>query len=439
VDGIPSWEILSILFGLVASFFFSGSETALTSLSEARTRQIIEESGNPKHPLRLWLENPERILATLLFGNTLANIALSALVTALSTRLGVPYAVGAATGATTFVVLTFCEVTPKTLAKRHALSFARLSLPIISLLSWLFYPATFLLLGMTNGLVRLFGDKQTERPAVTGEEIEFLIDLGGREGVLDDVKKQLLTSVLEFADILVKEIMVPRTRMTGIEKTSSFEEVMAIIGESEHSRIPVYDDSIDNIVGLLYVKDIARELQKGLSAESFDIEKFLKPAFFVPELMKISRLLREFQKRKIHMAVVVDEFGGTSGLVTLEDVVEEIVGEIQDEYDMEEKSVKALPDGRLLADGTASLRDLEEALDVEFPEDGDYETLGGFLTAVSGRVPATGSIVVWNGLTFTIRAADERHVSKVEIGRSKDSAAATAEVAGAPPEPKGAL
>lgn len=419
---MPSWEFPAILFGLLASFFFSGTETALTSISEARTRQILEESGDPKHPLRLWLEHPERILTTLLFGNTLGNIAVSALVTDVATRIGVPYAVGAATGATTFVVLTFCEVTPKTLAKRHSLGFARMALPVVSILYWLFLPATYLLLFMTNGMVRLFGEKQTERPAVTGAEIEYLIDLGSRQGVLDDVKKQLLTSVLEFADILAKEIMVPRTRITGIEKTSTFEEVMEVIAESEHSRIPVYDDSIDEVVGILYVKDIASDLQKGLTAETFKLDKYLRPPFFVPELMKISRLLREFQKRKIHMAVVVDEFGGTSGLVTLEDVVEEIVGEIQDEYDMEEKSVKLLPDGRFLAEGTASLRDVEDVLDIEFPEDGDYETLGGFLTAVSGRVPVTGSMVVWEGLTFTIRAADERHVTKVEISRMKEGA-----------------
>lgn len=418
---LPSWEIPAILLGLLASFFFSGSETALTSLSEARTRQIIEESGNPKHRLRLWLDHPERLLTTLLFGNTLANIGLSALVTSMATRLGVPYAVGAATGVTTFVVLTFCEVAPKTLAKRQAERFAKATAPVVAFLYWLFLPATWLLLKLTNAMMRLLGEKQTDRPSVTGAEIEYMIGLGSREGVLDDVKKQLLTSVLEFADILVKESMVPRTRIVGLEKSSTLEQVMAIVSESDHSRIPVFEERIDNIVGVLYVKDLARDLQHGMTAEGFKLDKYVRAPFFVPELMKISRLLREFQKRKIHMAVVVDEFGGTSGLVTLEDVVEEIVGEIQDEYDMEEKAVKALPDGRFLAEGNASLRDVETALDIEFPEDGDYETLGGFLTAVSGRVPITGSIVVWKGLGFTIRAADERHITKVEIGRLKDS------------------
>jgi putative hemolysin len=417
---VPLWEVLTLGVSLVASFFFSGTETALTSLSEARTRQLIEESGRPRHPLRLWLEHPERILTTLLFGNTLANIGASSVATDVVSKTGTHYSVAIATGLTTFVVLSLCEITPKTLAKRHAVAFAQVLAPVATLIYWLLFPLTFLLLGLTNALVSLFGGKKREGPPVTGAEIEYLIDLGSREGVLDEVKKELLTSVLQFADLLVKEIMVPRTRIIGIEKSASFEEAMRVVGDSEHSRIPIYDASIDNVTGILFVKDLARDLQKGLTAQTFKLEKYTKPPFFVPELMKISRLLREFQKRKTHMAVVVDEFGGTSGVVTLEDVVEEIVGEIQDEYDVEEKAIKPLPDGRFMADGAAPLREVEEALGAAFPEDGDYETLGGFLTEASGKVPAVGSVVVWRGHTFTIRGADERRVTKVEIGRMKE-------------------
>jgi putative hemolysin len=416
----PLSSLLAIGASLIASFFFSATETALTSLSEARTRQIVDESGNPRHPLRLWLEHPERVLAALLFGNTVAAIGASAVTTDLVARSGHRYAVAIATGLTTFFVLTFCEVAPKTLAKRRPVGFALLFAPAVRVIDWVLFPGTFLLLKLTDGLAALFGQKGEKRPSVTGEEIEYLIDLGSREGVLDEVKKELLSSVLEFADLLVKEIMVPRTRVVGIERGASFDEAMKVVADSEHSRIPIYDASIDNVVGVLYVKDLARDLQRGLSPQAFRLEKYVKPPFFVPELMKISRLLREFQKRKTHLAVVVDEFGGTSGVVTLEDVVEQIVGEIQDEYDVEEKTVKSLPDGRFVADGSAPLRDVEAALSVDFPEDGDYETLGGFLTAASGKVPAVGSLVVWGDLAFTIRAADERRVSKVEISRMKE-------------------
>ena len=419
MDDIPLGEILTLAGCLLASFFFSGAETALTSLTEARTQQIIDESGNKKNLLRHWLNSPERVLSTLLFGNNLANIGLSALVTSITMKIapGVPWAVAASTGATTFVVLTFCEITPKTLARRHAVPFAKAAIPIIVALSWVFYPVTVFLSWLSSGLSWLLsgGKSAEEQPKVTGDEIEYMIELGSREGVLDDVKQQLLTSVLEFSDIVVKEIMVPRTRMEGIEKGARFDQVMTVIEENEHSRIPIYEESIDNIVGVLYIKDIACDLHQGIDRESFTLAKYMRPAFFVPEMMKISRLLREFQKRKMHLAVVVDEFGGTSGLVTLEDVVEEIVGEIQDELDTEETLIKPLPDGHFAADGTTPLREVKDALGVEFPEDGDYETIGGFVTALSGKVPASGTRLRWKNLNFLVRQADERHVSKVEI------------------------
>jgi len=423
VDDIPLWEILAVFVGLLLSFFFSGAETALTSLSEARTQQLIEESKNPKNPLRHWLESPERIISTLLFGNNLANIGLSALVTSITLKLApeVPGALAFSTGATTFVVLTFCEITPKTLARRHSVAFSKAAIPIIVGLAWIFYPVTRCLMALSNGLSWLLngGKKQEEQPKVTGDEIEYLIELGGREGVLDDVKQQLLTSVLEFSDIVVKEIMVPRTQMVGLEKGARFDEVMTLIEENEHSRIPIYEESIDNIVGVLYIKDIACDLHQGIDRETFQLSKYVRPAFFVPELMKISRLLREFQKRKMHLSIVVDEFGGTSGLVTLEDVVEEIVGEIQDELDAEEKLIQPLPDGHFAAEGSTPLREVEDALGVEFPEDGDYETIGGFVTALCGKVPSNGARLSWQGLEFVVRSADERHVSKVEISRAE--------------------
>ncbi|MFN7133827.1 MAG: hemolysin family protein, partial [Myxococcales bacterium] len=350
-------------------------------------------------------------------------IGSGAIATELAGKIGTPYSVALATGVMTFLVLTFCEVIPKTMAKRNAASVAQGVGPVVLLLYYLLYPATWCLTRMTRAMMRLFGtDAQPMAPAVTGAEIEYLIDLGSRQGVLDDVKRQLLNSVLEFADLLVREIMVPRTRVIGIEKSASFEEIMKVVRDSEHSRIPVYEEELDNVVGILYVKDLARDLQNGQTAEGFVLERYVRPPFFVPELMKISRLLREFQKRKTHMAVVVDEFGGTSGVVTLEDVVEEIVGEIQDEYDTEEKPIKALPGpgGGFVADGAASLRDVEEVLGVEFPEEGDYETLGGFLAAVVGKMPTQGSVIVWGGFTFTVRVADERRIQKVEITKIKE-------------------
>jgi CBS domain containing-hemolysin-like protein len=276
---------------------------------------------------------------------------------------------------------------------------------------------------------------------VTGDEIEYLIEMGTREGVLDEVKEELLNSVLEFADRVVKEVMVPRTRMVAIDKGAAPDEIVRIVTENPFSRMPVYEGTVDNVVGILLVRDIIQELARG-PMRSVPLDRWTKPAFFVPEQMKISRLLKEMQRRKTHIAVVVDEFGGTSGLCTLEDVLEEIVGEIQDEGDVEQAPVKPVGEGLWLADAAIPIHDLEEYLNheveglaeerehqIRFPEQGDFETLGGFLTATAGRVPQVGALVTWGGLTFTVRSGDERRVTRVEIAR-----AAAGPEAGARPE-----
>jgi putative hemolysin len=414
---VPSWEYVTIGCCLVFSAFFSASETALTALGEAKVRQLID-AGRGGRFLKIWLERPERVFATLLLGNNVANIAASALAGSIAAALGFNHAVAVATVVMTLAILFFSDVTPKTLANRYAERFVLTAMPLITLVYWTLLPLAWPLVRGTQGITRLLtGDGGTAKRSITSEEVEYMIDLGTRAGVLDKVKEELLNSVLEFADILVKEIQVPRTQMLALDRESTPDELLDAVVQSQHSRIPVYQGSVDNVVGVLYVKSIVEDLRKGLDRSRFHIDKYLRPPFFVPEIMKISRLLKEFQKRKTHIAIVVDEFGGTSGLVCLEDVVEEIVGEIQDESDGEEGPMKVLADGKVLAEGSVPIRDLEELLQVTFPEDGSYETLGGFLVATAGRVPPTGSLISWNGLTFTVLAGDDRRVSKVEIHR----------------------
>ncbi len=434
MESVATWEWVLALGFLLGSAFCSGAETALTALGEVRARQLVESGGRRARLLGLWVTHPERVLSTLLVGNTLVNIGAGALAgdvasaTAAAHGFGTGRAIAVATALTTIVILFFGEVMPKTFAKRHPVRIAVAVIPVVHALFWALWPVSHGLVRAAGFLMGLVGSRAGPAPAVTSEEIEYLIEVGTREGVLDEVKEELLNSVLEFADRVVKEIMVPRTRMVAIDKDAPPEEVVRIATENPFSRMPVYEGSVDNVVGILLVRDIIQEFKKG-PVKSIPLERYLKPAFFVPEQMKISRLLKEMQKRKIHLAVVVDEFGGTSGLVTLEDVLEEIVGEIQDEADAETAPVKAQGDGIYLADATIPLRDLEEYLnsqndgleeppaEVRFPEEGDYETLGGFVTATAGRVPAVGAIVDWNGLTFTIRAGDERRVTRVEIAR----------------------
>lgn len=418
-----STQIVSIAFCLLASAFASGAETAFTALGEARTRQLVEDEGHKL--LRYWLDQPARVLATLLLVNTIVNTLSAALMTDLIAGLGAPNAIAAATGLMTLLILAIGEITPKTLARQYAASLAPLAMPVILVPYYVFHPLVTLLGTLPVAVERFFRKERVNepRPAITSEEIEYMIDLGVREGVLDEDRSELLTSVLEFADTVTREIMVPRTHVVALPVSASAEEVLSVVDESEHSRIPVYGESIDEIVGVLHVRTLLADLRSGRFDEGFDIHRYMREPYFVPELMKISRLLREFQKRKVHLAIVVDEFGGTAGVVALEDVVEEIVGEIQDELDVEEGRVKLLPDGSWIADASITLRDLEDHLGVDFPDELDFDSLGGFVVATAGKVPPVGSVVMWDGLRFTVRQGDERHVSRVEIARVEPVAA----------------
>ena len=233
--------------------------------------------------------------------------------------------------------------------------------------------------------------------------------------------EDLFLSIIEFSDTVIREIMVPRTDMVAVPITASREELQQVVLDAGHSRVPVYDDTIDNIVGILHVKDLflfyIRAMTRPNVKETFSLKTLLRATFYVPEVMKISELLREFQRRKTHMAIVVDEYGGTAGVVTLEDIIEEIVGEIHDEYDVEEKQYRVVGD-KIIADGRVSIWDLEEALGVEFPSDGDYETLAGFLMSRTGTLPETGMTIDWENWRFVVKEANEKRIGTVEIERA---------------------
>ncbi|HET8541454.1 MAG TPA: hemolysin family protein [Anaeromyxobacter sp.] len=434
---VSTWEWLLTAVFLVGSAFCSGTETALTALGDARARQLRDGGGRRARMLSLWIDHPERVLSTLLIGNTLVNVGAGALAGAIGVEIASAWAwnpasgVAAGTAVMTIVILFFGEIVPKTLAKRHPVRASLAAMPAARALVGLLWPVSTAVTRATSRLVRLVGADAGAAPAVTSEEIEYLIEMGTKEGVLDEVKEELLNSVLEFADRVAKEIMVPRTRVVAIDRDAPPDELVRVVTENPYSRMPVYQGSIDEVVGILLVREIVGEVRHG---RPIPLAKYLKPPFFVPEQMKVSRLLKEMQRRRTHLAVVVDEFGGTSGIVTLEDVIEEIVGEIQDEGDVETSPVKAVAPGVWLADGGVPLHDLEGVLneppadgaadggaperrEIRFPEQGDYETLGGFVTAEAGRVPPVGATVTWDGLTFTVRGGDERRVTKVEIAR----------------------
>ncbi|MGZ6124338.1 MAG: hemolysin family protein, partial [Myxococcales bacterium] len=421
---VPTWQWFAFGAGLLGAAFFSSAETALTALGEARVRTLVETGGRGASFLRLWLGHPDRILSALLLGNTQINVGLGSLTALMADEAGYGHGLAILTGVTTVILLLFGEITPKTFAKRHASKYASFIMPLVALVYFILYPLAWLFVQIPRALSRMGGSGPVAGESVTSRELGYLIELGAKQGSIDKLREELLSSVLAFTEVLVKEIMIPRTQVVALEDTATYEEALRLVTESELSRIPVYRDSLDDVVGVLHAKTLLADVKKGIEPSEFQLVKYVRKPFFVPEVMKVSRLLTEMQRRKTHLAVVVDEFGGTSGIVTLEDVVEEIVGEIHDESDVEEKRLKVLSDGVVLADAQVSIRDLEHYLGIDFPEGGDYETLGGFLTATAGRVPPPGSLVVWGGLTFTVKAADDRRVHKVEIARTPVAGAA---------------
>lgn len=414
-------EAIGILFCLAISAFFSGSETALTSLTGAQAQRLVEEKGAKS--LQLWLDRPIVVLNAMLIGNNIVNITASALATDLAGRLlagtaAASWAIPAAVGITTLLLLTFGEITPKTIAKSQNQRVAGPAMWLMRVPYYVLYPFSLFFMVLARGLMRMTGKSFDERgPFVTSEEIQYMIDLGSREGTFSEDRERLLRSVFEFPDTLVREVMVPRTDMEVISDSMEFDQIIQILLRCGHSRIPVYSGTIDDITGLFYSKDMIGLLASGAE---FELSEHLRTPYFVPESRRIADLLADFQRQRIHMAIVVDEFGGTSGLITIEDIIEEFFGDIQDEYDVEPSQLTVIDDYKVCADARISIYEIEEYFDVDLPEHPDYESLGGFLLSQAGNVPAEGDELRWNGLVFRVVEADVKRIITVEIEQLKE-------------------
>jgi putative hemolysin len=421
-------EALGIVLCLLLSAFFSGSETALTSLSGPQTHKLIEEKGS--RSLQLWLDRPIQVLTTILIGNNIVNTTASALATDITNRLlagtsASNWAIPAAVFIITLLLLTFGEITPKAIAKRGSKQIGPIAMWLLRVPYFLFTPFTAIFTRVTQWTMRMLGnDIHAHAPFVTAEEIEYMIDLGSREGSFPEAHERMLRTVFELNDTVVREIMVPRTNMIALPTHASFEETLRVVATCGHSRIPVYKGSTDNIIGVFYVKDLIPRLPT-ISKEQFSLIQLIRKPVFVPESKRLADMLAEFQLQRIHMAILVDEFGGTAGLITLEDIVEEFFGEIRDEYDVETDLILRIDDDTLRTDARASIYDIEEFFEKDFPDEIEYDTVGGFLMAQLGTVPDTGEEVRWENLVFRVLEADEKRVIRVEIERFPDLAEAS--------------
>jgi putative hemolysin len=421
IGGITWGEIALLAVCLTLSAAFSGAETALAALSDAKAREIMAAGGRRGRFMQLWLQKPQQVLTAALIGNQAANTVIAVVASLVADRIfeSVPMAVLVAVAV--IVLLVVGELTPRSFAKAHAASVAPAVMPLVALTLLVLYPLVALFTRYSHILVRAAGGAVTRTgPFVTEDDIVSMIQLGSKEGVLDKQEGKMLASIIDLGDTLVREVMKPRTEISALPLTASADEVLAEVKEKGHSRMPVFDGTLDEVKGFFHTKDLLNLMAE---KKAFSLKEHLRPVLFVPELMRVSDLLKLFQRKKTHLAVVVDEYGGTSGIVAFEDVLEEIVGPIQDEHDEDEVPFKKVDEHRFVAEGRAGLYEIGEATGVAFPADQGYETLGGFLIARTGRMPQRGDRVLFGGWTFIVRDADEKRVARVDIERA--GAAAT--------------
>ena len=403
--------------GLLLSGLVSAIETALVGVPETLNEEGKDELSSDS--FEFWRSHPASVRTVLHVFRILGVFIYASGVLAIGAQSAEDFlALSLLCGAAVIVASTV-QVISRLVAKRNVLVWATFGMTVVHLFRVIGFPlvAPVQLLARVAG--GLSGQRSKVNPYWTLDELAALSERIGASD-LGNPSQELLRSIIEFSDTLIREIMVPRTEMVTLPITASATDVRQMVLEKGHSRIPVYNETIDQIEGLLHVKRLfAAEIEANRSGTQavLCLEELLKPTFYVPEVMKISELLREFQRRKTHMAIVVDEYGGTAGVVTLEDIIEEIVGEIQDEYDVEERQFLVVSDTKILADGRVDLDELEEVIGVSFPDDNSYETLAGFVTFQAGYLPEPGTVLSWGGMVFTVKDADEKRISTVEIER----------------------
>jgi len=425
-------SVLVIVVLIMLNAYFAGSEMALVSINETKIRMMIESGNKKAESVKNMLSEPSKFLSTIQIGITLAGFLSSAFASEafadrlvewfLTRGIGIkasvmkPIAVVVITFILSYFTLVFGELVPKRLAMQNA---EKLSLRIVGplrFLSVITSPIVKLLTVSTNFFVKLAGgNPNADDEEVTEEEIRMLIDVGEEKGTIDEIEKQFINNVFEFDDKVAADIMTHRTRVVAVSIDSALDDIVKVIGDKKYTRIPVYDGSIDNIVGILHVKDLLLYLaSNGLN--SFDIHKLIRAPYFVPESKKLDELFRELQVKKVHMVVVVDEYGGTAGIITVEDLLEEIVGNIFDEHDEEELKYEKIDESTYLFDGSISLEQVSELIKVVLPVD-DYDTLSGYIIGQLGQIPSQGEkpVVEIDNLVFKVEEIEDKTISRIKV------------------------
>ena len=410
--------ILSVL--LVLSGFFSSAETALFSISKAKAIHLAKEKGLTNALIKKMKDDPHRLLSTILIGNNLVNVGASAMATAITIKLVSSNAVGIATGIMTFLILIFGEIFPKSIATRNNILIARIVIFPIYWLSILFYPIIVFL----NFIPKLTG-KIKRKPKVTEEELMTMVEVVEEEGEIKEEEKEFIHNIFEFDDTNASEIMTPRADMFVVDVGEEFK--MEEVVKSGFTRIPVIESDIDHIIGMLNVKDLL--MHQATSSDKIDVRKIMREPYFVPENKKLDNLLQQFKKRKQHMAIVVDEHGGISGLITLEDALEEIVGEIIDETDKFEPHIVNIKPNVWSVLGKSEIDEVNEKINMRIPESKEYDTFSGYVLDQIGRIPQEKEEISIGDFVVTVKEMEGNRINKYivrqmqEVRPLKESAA----------------
>ena len=413
-----SSSLAYVLLGLLLLFsaVFSAAETAFFAANRLRLRQRAEVGEGAARLACGMLDEPARVLTTLLVADNIANVGASVLAAVLFVqRFGPTRAALYAFLVMSALLLVVGEIAPKTIAARHADALAVVMARPLHLLSRLLSPLIRVLSLATSVVVRPLGGRvNVNAPMVTEEEIRMLVKMGEEEGVIEQEEREMIHSIFEFGDTVAREVMVPRIDMVTLEDGATVREAAQLILQTGHSRLPVFHGSVDNIVGVVNVKDLLRPLTAGQM--STPVTEVLRPAYYIPESKRLDELFREMQRRKVPLAIVVDEYGGTSGLVTVEDLLEEIVGPIMDEHDVEERLVEVINDQVALVAGRASIEEVNDQLHLALPA-GEVDTVGGFVYSLLGHVPEPGERIAYDGLEIVVEQVEGQRIGKVRITR----------------------
>ncbi|MBU3154110.1 HlyC/CorC family transporter [Clostridium estertheticum] len=407
-----TWQIICLIILLLSSAFFSASETALMTLSKIRLRNMVESKIKGANIVNKLLENPSKLLGGILVGNNIANIGASSLATSLAITHFKDSGVAIATIIMTILVLIFAEITPKSLAAQNSEKIALKIAKPLSLITFILNPLITVLIYITNTIIKILGGEVNKsRPFITEEELKTMVSVSHEEGMLEGEEKQMIYNVFDFRDSQAKDVMTPRTDMIVASSNSTYAELINVFRKEQFSRLPIYEDTVDNVIGVLYIKDlIFFEDGKG----EFKIEKHMRTPYFTYEFKSTADLFADMRLKRIPISIILDEYGGTAGLVTFEDLVEEIVGDIDDEYDDATDKIIVIKEDEFIVAGDTKINMVNEMIGLNIESD-DFDSIGGFVTGLLGRLPKTGETINYNDTKFIVQDTSKNRIIKLKI------------------------